>query len=318
MDRIYRILWYHARKEWKITIKQELQLYRIEGNRPAPSPTIFRYDNSRIQEESTCIYFEGVEAGISGSQPPRIIKKIKTDPTTLTLPQALAERLEFSRIFGHTLNTTAVHFDLFLDAPSIMAATALYQVEQPIDCSTQVLSEVPPESIKTELLYASSVASTLQKLESKGFVFGDIKGDNLFVQPNSTVMFFDLYAARNIKHVAAQHYICTNSLCPQNMDLSDLSRLRTLDTYMLAHVFASRLVKDFDRIMLLELVDLDWNTEKFKAHLQPFNDLDLLTNAVAARLLALLKKGLAVYSDRRFQSAAEMQQDLAQCIDMMP
>ena len=83
---------------------------------------------------------------------------------------------------------------------------------------------------------------------------------------------------------------------------------------MLAHLFASRLLKDFDTIMLLELVDFDWNIEKFKAHLQPFNDLDLFTNAVAARLLAVLKKGLAVYSDRRYQSAAEMQQDLEKCI----
>ena len=284
------------------------------GNRPAPSPTIFRYDDSRIREGGSCIYFEGVEAGINESQSSRIIKKIKTDPTALTLPQALAERLEFSRIFDHALNTTAVRFDLFLDAPNIMAATALYQIEQPIDRRTLALSEVPPESIKAELLYASSVASTLQMLEGKGFVYGDI-GENLFVTANSTeVLFSDLYAARNIKHVVAQHYICTNSLCPQNMDLSDLSRLRTLDTYMLAHLFASRLLKDFDTIMLLELVDLDWNIEKFKAHLQPFNDLDLFTNAAAAQLLAVLKKGLAVYSDRRYHSAAEMQQDLEKCI----
>ena len=296
-----------------------MQLYRIEGNRPAPSPTIFRYDGSRIREGGSCIYFEGVEVGINESQSPRIIKKIKTDPTALTLPQALAERLEFSRIFDHALNTTAVRFDLFLDAPNIMAATALYQIEQPIDRRAMALSEVPPKSIKTELLYASSVASTLQMLEGKGFVYGDIQGENLFVTANSTeVLFSDLYAARNINHVVAQHYICTNSLCPKNMELSDLSRLRTLDTYMLAHLFASRLLKDFDTIMLLELVDLDWNIEKFKTHLQSFNDLDLFTNAAAARLLAVLKKGLAVYSDRRYQSAAEMQQDLDQCIDRMP
>ena len=285
----------------------------------APNPKTFSYnDNTTSYEGSTYVCWEGKELIGDNVTEPRMIKRFKhtvndTMPDVLT--RLVAEREEYSDKFGAILNTAAVNFGIFLNAPSVEHATEMYIIQQLFDGTT--LNKVEPENLKKELMYASSVAGTLQQLENKGYVYGDIKAENLLVKTGSTdIMFFDLNSSRSLSQIQRDKRISTNSLCPLNLDLNSNSNLKTIDIYMLGQLLAHRLLKDADQLLLTEIAENEMDIQTFRSHLRTFEDDHFLTNAVARKLLALLKKALAVCSRDRFQSAEEIKKDLEEIIEV--
>ena len=284
----------------------------------APNPKTFSYnDNTTSYEGSTFQCWEGnVLVGDKVTEP-RMIKRFKhavNDTIPDILPRLVAERNEYSSKFRAILNNAAVNFGVFLDEPCVECAKNIYMIQQRFDGTT--LKDLEPKCLKNELMYASSVAGTLHQLENKGYVYGDIKAENLLVKTGSTdIMFFDLNTtSRSVFQIQRDKQISTNSLCPINLDLNG-NFLKTIDTYMLGQLLAKRLLcKDPDHLLLTEIAELEMDIPTFRSHLRTFEDDHFLTNAVARKLLALLKKALAVCSGDRYESAADMKKDLDEII----
>ena len=293
-----------------------LHEYKIHQKTVAATPKIYFYDDNAVSEGSTYVCWEGKELVGDNVTEPRMIKRFKhavNDTISDILPRLVAERIEYSSKFGTILNNAAVNFGVFLNEPSVERATEMYMIQQRFEGTT--LKELKPKFLKKELMYASSVAGTLQQLENKGYVYGDIKAENLLVKTGSTdIMFFDLNSSRSLSQIQSDKRISTNSLCPLNLDLNSNSNLKTIDTYMLGQLLAHRLLKDADHLLLTEIAEVEMDIQTFRSHLRTFEDDHFLTNAVARKLLALLKKALAVCSRDRYQSAADMKKALNEIV----
>ncbi len=225
----------------------------------APNPKTFSYnDNTTSYEGSTFQCWEGnVLVGDKVTEP-RMIKRFKhavNDTIPDILPRLVAERNEYSSKFRAILNNAAVNFGVFLDEPCVECAKNIYMIQQRFDGTT--LKELEPKFLKKELMYASSVAGTLHQLENEGYVYGDIKAENLLVKTDSAdIMFFDLNSSRSVSQIQIDKQISTNSLCPLNLDLNSNSNMTTIDTYMLGHLLAQRLLKDANQLLLTEIAEL--------------------------------------------------------------
>ena len=279
-------------------------------------PLYYFYDDNAVSEGSTYVCWEGEEIVDGEVTEPRMIKKFKhavNDTIPDILPGLVKERIDYSNKFDAILNNAAVNFGVFLDEPSVKCAKNIYMIQQRFDGIT--LKELEPKFLKKELMYASSVAGTLHQLENEGYVYGDIKAENLLVKTGSVdIMFFDLNSSRSLFQIQSDKRISTNSLCPLNLDLNSKSNMTTIDTYMLGHLLAQRLLKDANQLLLTAIAELEMDIQTFRSHLRTFEDNHFLTNAVARKLLALLKKALAVRSRDRYESAADMKKDLDEII----
>ena len=297
-------------------VLNEMQISKI--------PTVFEYDPELYQEGSTCICYRGFEIIQGNGQVERktvMIKKLKDTSTDSEkrLQEAVKNRLEYAHVFEMARNGIAMDCGLFLDASELASSTSVYSIQQCFD--GKVLSQIQPYSILYELNVIASAAEILQRLQEKGYIYGDVKADNLLVKDRSKdrsteVMLFDLNASRKSVQIQQTGVLLTNSFCPDNLDFSERS-LKALDSYMLSALLASRLLPEADNTTILSLVEL-WDPKDLRQHLNPeFEDIALISDNVAEKLLALLKKGMAVCSFDRYSEMSEFRHDLRGVIDIL-
>lgn len=293
-------------------VLNEMQISKI--------PTVFEYDPELYQEGSTCTCYRGIEKIQVSGQVERktvMIKKLKDTSTDSEkrLQEAVKNRLEYAHVFEMARNGIAMDCGLFLDASELASSTSAYNIQQCFD--GKVLSQIQPHSISYELNVIASAAEILQRLQEKGYIYGDVKADNLLVKDDSTeAMLFDLNASRKSVQIQQTGVLSTNPFCPDNFDFSE-RHLQTLDSYMLSALLTSRLLPGADNTTILSLVEL-WNPKDLRQHLNPeFEDIALISDNVAEKLLAVLKKGMAVCSFDRYSGMSDFRDDLGGVIDIL-